>query len=88
MPSVAKYPGDAFMGSSIERGDGKPTAGSYEVYKLLAERLAAEQTKLDGTLKADLPAVNRMLVERKLKELVPTTAETPEPKPAAAAPGN
>ena len=70
----------AALGSSIEHGDGKPTAASYEVFKLLSDRLADEKTRLDGILKSDLPPVNKMLSDRKLQELVPTTKETPAPK--------
>jgi hypothetical protein len=74
----------AALGASIERGDGKPTVSSYEVYKLLNEKLAEQQTKLDALLKSTLPSVNKELTSRSLKELVPTKTETPAPKPAAA----
>jgi len=70
----------AALGGSIQHGDGKPTASSYEVFKLLSGRLAEQQNKLDGALKTDLPGVNKLLTDRKLKELVPTKTET---KPAA-----
>jgi hypothetical protein len=79
----------AALNSSIEHGDGKPTAGAYEVYDLLTQRLHEEQAKLDAILKSDLPRVNKALTDRKLKELVQTTTETPRARPAAAAgPGN
>jgi photosystem II stability/assembly factor-like uncharacterized protein len=45
----------AALGSSIERGDGKPTAASYEVFKLLSERLAEQKTRLDALLKTEFP---------------------------------
>jgi hypothetical protein len=72
----------AALGSSIEHGDGKPTAGSYEVFDVLTKRLQEEQAKLDAVVKADLPRVNKLLTDRKLAALTLTTAETPEPKPA------
>jgi photosystem II stability/assembly factor-like uncharacterized protein len=75
----------AALGASIERGDGKPTAASYEVYKLLNAKLAEQQSRLDALLKSDLPAVNKALTSRSLKELVPTKTETPAPRAAAAA---
>jgi photosystem II stability/assembly factor-like uncharacterized protein len=61
----------AALGSHVSHGDGKPTAASYEVFDLLTKQLNAEQAKLDSTLKADLPGVNKMLTDRKLQELVP-----------------
>ena len=66
----------AALGASIERGDGKPTAASYEVFKLLSDQLAAQKTRLDAALKTDLPAVNKLLADRKLDPLTPTTTET------------
>jgi hypothetical protein len=78
----------AALGSTIEHGDGKPTAGSYEVYDVLTKRLHDEQAKFDAILKSDLPRVNKALSDRKLKELVQTTTETPVARPAAAGPGN
>jgi hypothetical protein len=76
----------AALGSSIEHGDGKPTASSYEVFKLLKERLAEQRSALDTLLKTDLPGVNKRLTDGSLKELVPTKTETkpltPAPAPA------
>jgi len=66
----------AALGSSIERGDGKPTAASYEVFKLLSDQLAVQKTRLDTTLKTDLPAVNKLLTDRRLDPLAPTTTES------------
>jgi predicted nucleic acid-binding Zn-ribbon protein len=72
----------AALGSSIEDGDGKPTAGSYEVFDVLTKRLRDEQAKFDAIVKADLPRVNKLLTDRKLNPLTETTAETPAAKPA------
>ena len=73
----------AALGSTVQHGDGKPTASSYEVYDLLHKRLMEEQGKLDALLKSDLPVVNKALTDRKLAALVPTKTETPAPKGAA-----
>jgi photosystem II stability/assembly factor-like uncharacterized protein len=64
----------------VETGDGKPIASSYTVFKDLSEKLAAQKGKLDAALKADLPAVNKMLADRNLKALEVTATES---KPAA-----
>ena len=77
----------AALGSSIEHGDGKPTAASYEVFKLLKDRLAEQQSALDTVLNTDLPTVNKRLTDRSLKELVPTKTETKPPTPAPAPAG-
>jgi uncharacterized phage infection (PIP) family protein YhgE len=62
--------------ASIDRGDGKPTAGAYEVQKLLDRQLGEEAGKLAGVLDASLPQVNAMLAQRHLQPLVPTREET------------
>jgi hypothetical protein len=72
----------AALGSSIEHGDGKPTAASYEVYDLLTKRLQEHQARLDGIIKADLPRLNQTLSQRNLRPLEQTTTETPDPKAA------
>jgi hypothetical protein len=71
----------AALQSSIERGDGKPTAGAIEVFKVLSDLLAAQKTRLDAALKTDLPAVNKVLADRHLDALVVTTTETKDPAP-------
>jgi hypothetical protein len=63
----------------VETGDGKPIAGAYTVFKELSDLLAAQRLKLDAALKTDLPAVNKLLSDRKLKPLEVTAEET---KPA------
>jgi photosystem II stability/assembly factor-like uncharacterized protein len=77
----------AALGASIEHGDGKPTAASYDVFKLLKAKLVEQQTALDKLLQTDLPPVNKQLTSHSLKELVPTKVETPAPRPAAAPAG-
>jgi photosystem II stability/assembly factor-like uncharacterized protein len=72
----------AALASSLQHGDGKPTESSYEVFKLLSEKLAVQQNLLDNELKTGLPPVNKLLAEKGLKELVPTKEETKsEPRP-------
>jgi len=66
----------AALGSHVMFGDGKPTAGSYEVFEVLTKKLNEEQGKLDQVLRVDLPQINKMLTERKLEELTPTKTET------------
>jgi len=63
---------------SIETGDGAPTAASYTVFRELSEQLAVQKARLDEALKSDLPAANRMLAERSLAGLAPTTIESKE----------
>ncbi len=70
----------AALGAHVSHGDGKPTAASYEVFDLLTKQLNSEQAKLDQLLKMDLPAVNKVLTDRKLQELAPTKTETPAPR--------
>jgi len=69
----------AALDASIERGDGKPTAGAIEVFKVLSDLLAVQKTKLDATLKTDLPTINKLLADKKLDPLVATTTETKDP---------
>ncbi|HEV3196553.1 MAG TPA: glycosyl hydrolase [Bryobacteraceae bacterium] len=69
----------AALDASIGRGDGKPTAGSYEVFKVLSDLLAVQKKRLDAALNADLPAVNKQLADRNLEALVVTATETKEP---------
>jgi hypothetical protein len=77
----------AALDASIGRGDGKPTAGSYEVFKVLSDLLAVQKGRLDAALKSDLPAVNKQLTDHHLDPLVATTTETKDPTaPAAGTP--
>jgi photosystem II stability/assembly factor-like uncharacterized protein len=66
----------AALEGSVERGDGKPTAASFAVYNLLEEQLDQWTEKLAKILVDDLPPINKMLADRKLDALVPTTTET------------
>jgi photosystem II stability/assembly factor-like uncharacterized protein len=66
----------AALESHVMFGDGKPTAGSYEVFEVLTKRLKEEQGKLDEVLRVDLPRINKMLVSLQMQELVPSKTET------------
>ena len=44
----------AALDASIGRGDGKPTAGSHEVFKVLSDLLAVQKARLDAALKTDV----------------------------------
>ncbi len=50
--------------------DARPTAQSYDVFKDLSARLEAQLARLDGLLKTDLPAFNKLLASRKLEPVV------------------
>jgi photosystem II stability/assembly factor-like uncharacterized protein len=70
----------------VESADGKPTAQSYEVFKELSARLDAQFAKLTAALKADLPALNKLVASRKLaaiKDEVPPPAPPGTPAPSA-----
>jgi photosystem II stability/assembly factor-like uncharacterized protein len=68
----------AALEGSIERGDGKPTAASFEVFNLLKGELEEWTKKLAAIFASDLPPINSMLAERKLDGLTATTTETKE----------
>ena len=50
----------ALMGV-VESGDARPTDQSYAVFKDLSAQLDAQLSKLDGLMRADLPAFNKLL---------------------------
>ena len=60
----------------VESGDGRPNLSSYTVFKELSDRVAAQKAKLDAVLKTDLPALNQLLADRKLKALEVTATES------------
>ncbi|MBZ5621145.1 MAG: glycosyl hydrolase [Acidobacteriia bacterium] len=76
----------AALDASIGRGDGKPTAGSYEVFKVLSDLLAVQKARLDAALQTDLPAVDKLLTDRRLDPLIVTTTETKDPAAPGAGP--
>jgi hypothetical protein len=62
----------------VESADGRPTASSIDVFKELSARLDAQIAKLDAAVKTDLPALNKLVVSRKL---TPIKNEVPPPAP-------
>jgi hypothetical protein len=53
----------------VESADARPTAQSYDVFKDLSARLDAQIARLDGVLKTDVPALNKLLASRKLEPI-------------------
>jgi hypothetical protein len=53
----------------VESADARPTAQSYDVFKDLSARLDAQVARLDGVLKTDVPALNKLLASRKLEPI-------------------
>ena len=51
----------AALGRSVGMGDAAPTDQSYTVYEELAQRLTAEQKKLDQALSGALAELNKAL---------------------------
>ncbi len=61
----------------VESADTQPTDQSYEVFKLLSDRLTTQLSTLDSTVKTKLPKVNQMLQKQKL---APIEAKPLDPK--------
>ena len=59
----------AALQGTVESGDARPTDQSYAVFKELSGRLDTQLARLDGMLKTELPAFNRLLSERKLEPI-------------------
>ncbi|HTK29638.1 MAG TPA: hypothetical protein VL309_08815 [Vicinamibacterales bacterium] len=69
----------------VESADAPPTEQSYDVFKMLSDRLTMQLSTLDTAIKVKLPQVNKMLERQKLppieaKPLDPN-AEKDKPKP-------
>jgi hypothetical protein len=62
----------------VESADGQPPTQSFEVFKALSARLAAQIAKLDAAITTDLPALNKLVVGRKLAAI---KNELPPPGP-------
>jgi photosystem II stability/assembly factor-like uncharacterized protein len=69
----------------IESADEEPTEQSYEVFKALSFRLDEQLTKLDSTVKTQLPQVNQLLQRQKLDPIKaePLKPEEPKAKPSS-----
>jgi hypothetical protein len=66
----------AALEASILRGDGKPTAASYEVFRVLQEKLGEQKRGLDAVLATDLPTINKLLSDRKVDVLAVSKIES------------
>jgi hypothetical protein len=56
----------AALQGTVESGDARPTEQSYAVFKELSARLDKQLARLEGMLKTELPAFNKLLTDRKL----------------------
>ena len=63
----------------VQSGERRPTKQSYEIYDILARRLAVEMRRLRYIETVMLPRVNASLRAAGQKEIVPTTDEPPAP---------
>jgi photosystem II stability/assembly factor-like uncharacterized protein len=68
----------AALQGTVESGDSRPTAQSYEVFKELSGRLDKELARLDALVKGDLAAFNKQLNAARLE---PITDAGPSPAP-------
>ena len=57
--------------------DGRPTAQTYEVFTLLSGKLDVELRRLRVALSTHLPAMNAILRDHRLPEIVPRTQNSP-----------
>jgi hypothetical protein len=57
----------AALRRSIETGDGKPTRGSYDVFRELSERLAVQTGRLKAIIQNDVAAFNEQLNANRLE---------------------
>jgi hypothetical protein len=60
----------ALMGV-IESADNRPTDQTYQVFDELSKELDAQLTKMNATLKTELPRLNAALKREKLAEIEP-----------------
>jgi hypothetical protein len=65
----------AALRRSIETGDGRPTEGSYLVFRELSAALAVQTGKLNELLQRDLAAFNELLAPHKLEPIRATAAQ-------------
>ena len=63
----------------VQSGERRPTKQSYEVYEILAPKVAAELRRLRYIQTVMLPRVNASLKAAGQAEIVPTTDEPPAP---------
>jgi photosystem II stability/assembly factor-like uncharacterized protein len=59
----------AALQGTVESGDARPTDQSYAVFKELSGRLDKQLARLEGFLKTELPAFNKVLSDQKLEPI-------------------
>ena len=64
----------------VESADSPPTDPSYEMFKMLSDRLDEQMKKLDAAVQQDLPQVNRMLQRQRLAPIKPEKLKPEEEK--------
>jgi hypothetical protein len=69
------------LASTVGSADARPTAQSYDVFRMFAPELQQQLVALRETLRRDLPAVNAGLRGAKLASVVPRAAEPGPPGP-------
>lgn len=69
----------AALSGVVGSAEAKPTAQSFEVFRLLSELLGSQLTKLNGALGAGLAGVNAELERLGLMRITPGTAEIAAP---------
>jgi hypothetical protein len=69
----------ASLNGFVQSGERRPTRQSYEIYDILAGKLAIEMRRLRYIETVMLPRVNASLKAAGQPEIVPTTAEPPAP---------
>jgi hypothetical protein len=71
----------AALQGTVESGDSRPTAQSYEVFKELSGRLDKELARLDALVKGDLAAFNKQLNAARLEPIKDAAASPAPPSP-------
>lgn len=57
----------ASLRRSVETGDARPTKGAYQVFEELSKELEGHLKKLESTLSAGLPEINKLMEARGMK---------------------
>jgi hypothetical protein len=62
-----------YLANGLASGDFGPTKQQREVQALFKEQLGGLQNRLDGVLKQDLPAFNKLLTDNNIKDVIKPT---------------
>jgi hypothetical protein len=65
----------------VESADAQPTDQTYEMFKMLSERLDEQIRQLDVAVQKDLPQVNQLLQRQKLAPIKPEALKPSAPAP-------